>query len=228
MSKRTKSFPVHNNELHAILRQLPIDRMIHISAKILNLINLCIQKFQFPHVLNLFNTNAFLTCPIQLREGTPNTLDSCMPMKNFSNCTHYCWNTKSFLSIFFPRSTRLCMCSPQICRSQTSFYWGGLDRLLPGSERLNVTSWSDVRGNSQKLSSQVCFQRLNFILNAWFHIHRNLWRHAFKTNVNINQSCFAAMPLTKKHYTSCIQWMTNHAGQREPHWKAFWSTVLAL
>ena len=43
---------------------------------------------------------------------------------------------------------------------------GGLDRCLPERECLNVTSWPHVRGQPQKLSFQVCFERLNFGLNA--------------------------------------------------------------
>ena len=45
-------------------------------------------------------------------------------------------------------------------------YKGGLDIRLPEHERLNMTSWLNVRGQPQKLCFQVCFQRLNFSLNA--------------------------------------------------------------
>ena len=41
-----------------------------------------------------------------------------------------------------------------------------LDRRLPERERLNVTSWPHVRGQPQNLCFQVCFERLNFRLNA--------------------------------------------------------------
>ena len=37
-----------------------------------------------------------------------------------------------------------------------------------------MTSWSHVGGQPQKLSFQVCFERLDFILNAWHHITQEL------------------------------------------------------
>ena len=120
-------------------------------------------------VVSKINANAFLTCPIQLREATPNTLDSCMPMKNFSNCTHYCWNTKSFLSTFFLGVLHHVCVVHKFADLKLVFIREVLDRRLPEREYLNVTSWSDVTVQPQKLCSQVCLQRLNFFLSAWRH-----------------------------------------------------------
>ena len=61
----------------------------------------------------------------------------------------------------------VCICSQTIPSSFSQMILGGLDRRLPERERLNVTTWSDVRGQPQKPSFQVCLQRLYFSLNAW-------------------------------------------------------------
>ena len=45
---------------------------------------------------------------------------------------------------------------------------GGLDRRLPERKRLNVMTWSHVRGQPVRLCFQVCLQRLNFSLNACY------------------------------------------------------------
>ena len=51
---------------------------------------------------------------------------------------------------------------------QIRYYWG-LDRRLPERERLNVVSYSHVRGKPQKLTFQ------GFLLMS--ELHLNLWRH---------------------------------------------------
>ena len=58
----------------------------------------------------------------------------------------------------------------------------GLDRRLPECERLNVTSRSHVRGQPQKVCSQICFQLVTFILTAWRHIAQEL---NLKTHINM-------------------------------------------
>ena len=55
--------------------------------------------------------------------------------------------------------------------------WDTIDVYLIDRERLNVTSWSHIRGQSQKLCSQVCLQCLNFILNASRHITQELMKN---------------------------------------------------
>ena len=60
------------------------------------------------------------------------------------------------------------------CCQRNAVYNGRLDRRLPEHERLNVASWPHFRGQPENACSQVCFQRLNFILNAWRHIAQEL------------------------------------------------------
>ena len=61
----------------------------------------------------------------------------------------------------------------------------GSDIRLPERKRLNVASWPHIRGQPQKLSYQVCFQRLNISLNAQRHITQELVMSLVQNSVNV-------------------------------------------
>ena len=53
---------------------------------------------------------------------------------------------------------------------------------------VNVWMWRHdhmLEANLKSSVFMVCFQRLNFSLNAWRHIHRNWWCLGFNTRVNM-------------------------------------------
>ena len=66
-----------------------------------------------------------------------------------------------------------------------------------------MTSWLHVRGQPQKLCFQVCFQRLDFSLNAWSHITQELVMSRVQNSLqrgNLN------LPIIQLRFHSVCKW----------------------